>query len=63
MDLKLLGDMAGDMKGSVTSHSFRNGVATSMSQTGYSDEEIITMGRWKSDTFLRYVRLQESNGL
>ena len=63
MDLKLLGDMAGDMKGSVTSHSFRNGVATSMSQTGYSDEEIITMGRWKSDTFLRYVRLQESKGL
>ena len=56
MDLKLLGDMAGDMKGSVTSHSFRNGVATSMSQTGYSDEEIITMGRWKSDAFLRYVK-------
>ena len=56
MDLKLLGDMAGDMKGSVTSHSFRNGVATSMSQTGYSDEEIIMMGRWKSDTFLRYVK-------
>ena len=53
MDLKLLGDMAGDMKGSVTSHSFRNGVATSMSQTGYNDEETITMGRWKSDTFLR----------
>ena len=56
MDLKLLGDMAGDMKGSVTSHSFRSGVATSMSQAGYSDEEIITMGRWRSDAFLRYVK-------
>ena len=53
MDLKLLGDMSGDMKGSVTSHSFRKGVTTSMSQTGYNDEETITMGRWKSDTFLR----------
>ena len=60
MDLKLLGDMSGDMKGSVTSHSFRKGVTTSMSQTVYNYEEIITMGRWKSDTFLR---LQESNGL
>ena len=56
MDLKLLGDMAGDMKGSVTSHSFRNGVATSMSQAGYSDEEIVTMGSWRSDAFLRYVK-------
>ena len=55
MDLKLLGDMAGDMKGSVTSHSFRNGVATSMSQAGYSDDEIMAMGRWRSDAFLRYV--------
>ena len=56
MDLKLLGDMAGDMKGSVTSHSFRNGVATSMSQAGYSDEEIVTMWSWWSDAFLRYVK-------
>ncbi len=45
MDLKLLGDMAGDMKGSVTSHSFRNGVATSISQAGYSDEGIMAMER------------------
>ena len=51
-----MGDMAGDMKGSVTSHSFRNGVATSMSQAGYSDEEIVTMGSWRSDAFLRYVK-------
>ena len=51
-----MGDMAGDMKGSVTSHSFRNGVATSKSQTGYSDEEILTLGRWRSDAFLRYVK-------
>ena len=53
MDSRLLGGMSGDMKGSVTSHSFRKGAATSMSQTGYNDEETITMGKWKSDTFLR----------
>ena len=56
-DLKrFLGDMAEDMKGSVTSHSFRSGIATSMSQAGYSDEEIMAMGRWRSDAFLRYVK-------
>ena len=56
-DLKrFLGDMAGDMKGYVTSHSFRSGIATSMSQAGYSDEEIMAMGRWRSDAFLRYVK-------
>ena len=56
-DLKrFLGDMAGDMKGSVTSHSFRSGIATSMSQAGYGDEEIMAMGRWRSDAFLRYVK-------
>ena len=63
MTLKLLGEIAVDMKGSVTLHSFGNGVTTSMSQTGYNDEEIITMGRWKNDIFLRYVRLQENKGL
>ena len=51
MDLKLLGDMSGDMKGSVTSHSFRKGVATSMSQIGYNDEETITMEKWKRKHF------------
>ena len=56
-DLKrFLGDMAKDMKGSVTSHSFRSGIATSMALAGYSDEEIMAMGRWKSDAFLRYVK-------
>ena len=53
MDLKLLGDMSGDMKGSMTSHSFRKGADTRMSQAGYNNEETITMERWKSDTFLR----------
>ena len=56
-DLKrFLGDMAGEMRGHVSSHSFRSGIATSMSKAGYSDEEIMAMGRWRSDAFLRYVK-------
>ena len=51
MDLKFLGDMSGDRKGLVTSHSFRKGVSTCMSQIGYNDEETVTMGRWKSKHF------------
>ena len=51
-----LEEMAGEMRGHVSSHSFRSGIATSMSKAGYNDEEIMAMGRWRSDAFLRYVK-------
>lgn len=38
-------------------HSFRIGAATSFSQLGKSDDEIKKLGRWKSGTFSRYIRI------
>ena len=47
----------------VSSHSFRAGVATGMARSGYSDEEIRRQGRWRSDAFLKYIRLGRAQRL
>lgn len=39
------------------SHSFRIGMATTLSLEGFSDSQIMSMGRWKSDCFKKYIRL------
>jgi len=38
------------------SHSFRIGAASWAAAKGMSDAQIRTFGRWKSTTFLRYIR-------
>ena len=38
-------------------HSFRIGAATHAAKMGKSDDEIITMGWWKSDSYKRYIRI------
>ena len=43
--------------GSVTSHSFRSGMASLMGELGYSDLEIQAMGRWSSSAFESYIKL------
>ena len=56
-DLKVLLEGVVDYKeGAVTSHSFRAGMATWMAKAGYSDEEIMLTGRWRSQAFLNYVK-------
>ena len=43
--------------GTVTSHSFRSGMASLMGELGYSDQEIQAMGRWSSTAFESYLKL------
>lgn len=38
-------------------HSFRIGGATTAAMLGKNDDEIKSMGRWKSDSFKRYIRM------
>ena len=39
-------------------HSFRAGLATVLSELGFSKEEIQSWGRWSSDAFKVYVKSQ-----
>ena len=42
--------------GSITSHSFRAGLATEMARVGYSDADIMAVGRWHSSAYLHYIK-------
>ena len=42
-------------------HSFRIGAATSFAMIGKSDDDIKKMGRWKSDTYLNFIRMHQLN--
>lgn len=44
-------------KKKILAHSFRAGLATVMAKNGYSDSEIMRIGRWNSSAFLCYVKL------
>ena len=43
--------------GTITSHSFRSGIASLMGSLGFSDEEIMAIGRWSSSAFERYLKV------
>ena len=44
-------------KNKILAHSFRAGLATLMAKNNYSDSEIMRIGRWNSQAFLLYVKL------
>jgi hypothetical protein len=46
-----------------TSHSFRTGAASMMGNLGYSDTDIMAMGRWSSRAFESYLRLPRTKRL
>ena len=37
-------------------HSFRAGLSTILSVLGFSEDQIKSWGRWRSDAYLRYVK-------
>ena len=41
-------------------HSFRIGAATLAAQQGCSDAQIRAMGRWKSESFKKYIRIESA---
>jgi hypothetical protein len=41
----------------LSSHSFRIGMATQCAMDGYPDEQIMRFGRWRSNVYLRYIRI------
>ena len=42
--------------GSLTGHSFRRGLSSLLGEAGFGDDDIMALGRWSSDAFLRYVK-------
>lgn len=42
--------------GSLSGHSFRSGLSSLLGEAGFSDDQIMAIGRWSSDAFLNYVK-------
>ena len=51
------GNSVPQVAGSLTSHSFRTGLASMMGNLGFGDQDIQAMGRWSSSAFETYLRL------
>lgn|GEM_PF-2798199 len=49
----------GDPLDEYSSHSLRRGGATALYSKGYSRESIMYLGRWRSDTWLRYAKMTQ----
>ena len=50
-------------KRTLSSHSFRAGMCTLLATLGYSDEEIMSWGRWNSRAFETYIKAPRSKRL
>ena len=48
------------IEGQYSGHSFRRGAATSARRAGLSDEEIQSLGRWKSNSYRLYIEASPS---
>ena len=59
--LRVLLQIAGYNPDLYNGHSFRIGAATTAAQAGVPDHLIKTLGRWKSDCYVRYIRTSLTN--
>ena len=50
-------DAAGMEAGQYSGHSFRIGAATTAAARGLEDSTVRTLGRWKSQAYLEYIRI------
>ena len=57
--LKEAAEELGEPIDEFSSHSLRRGGATALYSKGYTREEIMYMGRWKSDVWLRYAKMTQ----
>ena len=54
---ELLGKHFDYKGGSISAHSFRSGITSTLGQLGFSDEDLKSVGRWSSRAFEHYVKL------
>ena len=52
---------ASGIKQNIKCHSFRIGAATPAIASGFTNEQVQAMGRWKSDAFKNYIRIPSLN--
>jgi hypothetical protein len=52
----LLADELSTASGTVTTHSFRSGIASMMAQKGFSSDDIKAIGRWSSRAYEVYIK-------
>ena len=60
---EITAEITAGTQGIIRSHSFRAGVASEMGLCGFSDEQIMAVGRWSSLAFKTYCKLPRSKRL
>ncbi len=51
----------GDKTAGISPHSLRGGGATALYSNGYTREQIMYLGRWKSDSWMIYAKMTKEN--
>jgi hypothetical protein len=59
--LKVAARTVGDTTTGISSHSLRGGGATALYSKGYTREQIMFLGRWRSDSWLVYAKMTKEN--
>ena len=60
---KFLGKHVNTDSAYISGHSLRSGIASLVAQLGYTDSEIMSLGRWSSQSYLHYLKLPRTRRL